>query len=494
MAAPAQNPTIRSDSKSAKKKKGKTQSSDNSTPAAETVPSVGVTDSNNGDGSYESPYIKELYKSIRNVNKKITNASKVDGILADNPDMSLDDLVAARKINADQKAQILKKPQLQASLSQLEEQIAQYKKFDQEYKATLAAEKASLKQTFEERYSKDLEASVAAVKAEVLAEAEEQRRGALLLISQFLRLAAVRRGDEENANVDENMALEGVLAKVYAGDEKAVQTMIKLIEGSCDASMSIDSEPLTTTFADIKTAILAQLPVSSEGPGDSAEEPAIQPTEYPVQSDPTLLTQVMTEADTPSMITAVVSEKPIDAGVPQNAGLGDGGNAAAEENWDNNNLSTSQEWVEVPRTITETENGLSATPAAPSNIQSWADDQPDSPPDASSSQSANNDGFREVQRSSRGTSLTDKETAEGMDLVAVEVRSEGTTTEDEDAELHGEAIQDLLVERSHELSDSRPCYLALRLGSHLHTCSFSFLVLQHRRRPGHGIAMPCYEG
>lgn len=64
MAAPAQNPAVRSESKSAKKKKGKAQAAETSTPvvAAETTQLGGAPDSNNGDGSYESPYIKELYK------------------------------------------------------------------------------------------------------------------------------------------------------------------------------------------------------------------------------------------------------------------------------------------------------------------------------------------------------------------------------------------------------------------------------------------------
>lgn len=72
-------------------------------------------------------------------------------------------------------------------------------------------------------------------------------------------------------------------------------------------------------------------------------------------------------------------------GIPQNSGFGDGAaNAAAEANWDNNNdLSTSQEWVEVPRDANETETGVTATLAAPSNVQSWADDQPDSPVEVS---------------------------------------------------------------------------------------------------------------
>jgi len=66
--------------------------------------------------------------------------------------------------------------------------------------------------------------------------------------------------------------------------------------------------------------------------------------------------------------------------VTQNSGFGQGANAAAEANWDqNNDLSASQEWVEVPRDAAETETGIAATPAAPANTQSWADDQPESP-------------------------------------------------------------------------------------------------------------------
>lgn len=177
-----------------------------------------------------------------------TNASKVDSVLAANPDNSLDDLVAARKINADQKAQILKIPQLKASLAQLEEQIAQYKKFDDEHKATLAAEKASLQKAFEERSAKELEESVEAAKKEAFLEAKREQREALLLISQFLRLAAVRRGDEDaDVNLDENMALEGVLAKVYGGDNTAVETMVRLIEGTNDHTTSVNAESLSTT-------------------------------------------------------------------------------------------------------------------------------------------------------------------------------------------------------------------------------------------------------
>lgn len=69
------------------------------------------------------------------------------------------------------------------------------------------------------------------------------------------------------------------------------------------------------------------------------------------------------------------------SGVPANSTFGEGANAAAEANWDNNNdLSASQEWVEVPRDTAETDTGVTATPAANTNTQSWADDQPEVPP------------------------------------------------------------------------------------------------------------------
>jgi hypothetical protein len=70
MAASAtQNPAVKTDSKSSKKKKPKNTSTDTEAstatpPVAEVTPSNAATESNNGDGAYESPYIKELYKSV----------------------------------------------------------------------------------------------------------------------------------------------------------------------------------------------------------------------------------------------------------------------------------------------------------------------------------------------------------------------------------------------------------------------------------------------
>ncbi|KAN0110294.1 hypothetical protein V8E51_006681 [Hyaloscypha variabilis] len=413
-ASTTQNPQVKSDSKSSKKKKSKTASTETeastaSAPAAEVTPSHAATESNNGDGGYESPYIKELYKNIRNVNKKITNASKVDNILAENPGKTLDELVAARKINADQKAQILKKPQLQASLTQLEEQIAQYKKFDQEYKARSQSEKAEFEKTFTDKASKELEEAVAATKAEAETNALKEQKDNLLLLSQFLKLAAIRRGEDEAAELEESKALEGLLAQVYAGDATAVASMLNLIQGSSDTITSVMGEALSVTYADIKTASLAQIaatPILESEVEQPHESPSVE-IEHPVQSDPTIVHAGLTEIDEPAAtaLTNGHNESVFETqGIPQNSGFGDGAaNAAAEANWDNNNdLSTSQEWVEVPRDANETETGLTATPAAPSNVQSWADDQPDSPVEKTSVPANTNDGFQEISRNRGG--------------------------------------------------------------------------------------------
>ncbi|KAM3077345.1 hypothetical protein ACMFMG_006695 [Clarireedia jacksonii] len=408
------------ESKSAKKKKAKSSESSEApkppAPATEKAPSNGATESANGDGTYESPYIKELYKNIRNVNKKITNASKVDNILAENPGKSLDELVAARKINADQKAQILKKPSLEASLAQLEEQIAQYKKFDQEYKTKLVQEKAEFERSFTERANKETEEKVNAAKEAVAKQKDEEQESNLLLIAKFLCLAALRRSPENDPNLDENKAIEGLLTQLYSGDENAVSAMTKIIKGSDEVILSVTGEEVISTYADIKVIALALQTAPIAEPTEESteptaeepkEEPAAEPTEHPVQSDPTIANAGLTEINDPTTAAMVNGEAEPTleeaSGVPANSTFGEGANAAAEANWDNNNdLSASQEWIEVPRDAAETDTGITATPAANTNTQSWADDQPEAAANAAATPLANNntnDGFHEVSRS-----------------------------------------------------------------------------------------------
>lgn len=124
--------------------------------------------------------------------------------------------------------------------------------------------------------------------------------------------------------------------------------------------------------------------------------PAVETTEYPVQSDPTIAHAGLTEIDAETVTSLANShdDKATETtlGVPQNSGIDEGAaNAAADSHWDSNiDLSASQEWVDVSpmRETSETDTGLSATLGAPSNsqgwaaqnTQSWADDQPEESP------------------------------------------------------------------------------------------------------------------
>jgi Flp pilus assembly CpaE family ATPase len=104
-----------------------------------------------------------LCRNIRNIHKKLVSehrticavaetnskiyqaaSSKADAVIVDNPDQTLDELVASKKINADQKAQVLKKPALQAQLKQYEDQVTQFRKVEKDLEDRFAVEKAHL--------------------------------------------------------------------------------------------------------------------------------------------------------------------------------------------------------------------------------------------------------------------------------------------------------------------------------------------------------------
>ena len=163
---------------------------------------------------------------------------KVDSIMAENPELSLDELLSSRKINTDQKAQAQKKPSLQASLTQFEEQLAQYKQFDEEYQKRIAAEKSALETSHKNELEKVRDAAV----SEAQAEGKKESKDSLLILSKFLRAAAAKRqgGDETSP---ENRAFEGALLLVYGGDASAVAAMEKLILGTEDLVPTVDQTP-----------------------------------------------------------------------------------------------------------------------------------------------------------------------------------------------------------------------------------------------------------
>ncbi|EPE05307.1 hypothetical protein F503_03912 [Ophiostoma piceae UAMH 11346] len=378
-ASSIQNPAAATEPKVAKKKKAKVARTESPAPSAsaaapsEKAVSVAPQDAN-GDDSNEPAYLRELSKNIRNVNKKLTNASKTDSLIAENKDKSLEELVSLKIINPDQKAQHLKKPALAAQLAQLEEQYNQFKKLDADYRQRIAHDKAEVTKTLTEKLEKDKAEAVSAATAAATAEGEQKLHDSLLALSQFLRLAATRRADDQNAQLDENLALEGVLLQVYAGDETGVATMLKLVNGADEAAKSVTNESLQTTFAQVKAAAAAAAPSNSVE--EVAEETA--PEAAKVESDPTVanasLTEIEAGDDTPlANGESTEAEAAHTNGITNSGVADDAANAAGENQWDTNgnkDLSMSQEWVEVPRDPTETDTGLTATPAAPANTQS----------------------------------------------------------------------------------------------------------------------------
>ncbi|GAO13291.1 hypothetical protein UVI_02013070 [Ustilaginoidea virens] len=333
------------------------------------APSIGSgAAADSQDEGFDSPYIKELQNE---------HAGK-----------SLEELVLSRVINADQKAQIQKKPALQAQLAQTEEQLAQYQKVHEQYRSRALADKAE--------WDKSLDKVKADAVAKALAGFQKSLQDKLLTLSQFLRLAAYRREEASDPESDENQAIEGVLFAIYAGDESAVSSMLKLVEGTDDKVLSVPGEQLQTSYSVVKT--LAQgykvasqnddaQPVEAEadiGVADSAQAHARE-TEAPSET-----ASAHSGQETPQ----VTSNGFANAGV-----AGDTANAAGDAQWDaENSLSASQEWVDVkvPQDPCENETVSNDTPAADANPQSWADEQPEA--SKSSTLADSNEGFHQVQR------------------------------------------------------------------------------------------------
>ncbi|KAF4447710.1 hypothetical protein F53441_8788 [Fusarium austroafricanum] len=374
MAAQAVQPP----SKSAKKKAAKALERTESPAPSMTSATADKT----GDDSFESPYIKEIQKNIRNVNKKITNASKTDSLLSQNPGKSLDELVDARIINADQKAQILKKPELQKQLAQYEEQLVQYQKVDEQYRTRAASDKAE--------WEKSLEKAKVDAVAESKAESDKALHDNLLVLSQFLRLAAYRREEAQDPESDESQAIEGVLLAIYSGDEHAVQSMLKLVNGSDDQILSVPGEQLQTPFSKVKA--LAQEYKTPYDDAQNAEGSTEQPKD--IATDPTIAHAAATEIEAGDTAAPVVAE-PSSNGLANASVADDAANAVAESHWDttNNDLSASQEWVDVKPAEAVEADAAAPAPTRVANTHSWADDHPEATAPADP-----NDGFHQVQR------------------------------------------------------------------------------------------------
>jgi hypothetical protein len=118
---------------------------------------------------------------------------------------------------------------------------------DEDYRSRSAADKANIETTLTEKFEKEKADAISELTEKAEADAKKSLHDSLLVLSQFLRLAAARRSEDADAGLDENMALEGVLLNVYSGDENAVSTMLKLIEGSSEVTHSVAGDELQTT-------------------------------------------------------------------------------------------------------------------------------------------------------------------------------------------------------------------------------------------------------
>lgn len=166
-------------------------------------------------------------------------------------------------------------------------------------------------------------------------------------------------------------------------------------------------------------------------PADSESTNAAVESKQEPTTDPTISNAGLTEVDDgsaapltnghhhhPQAAASSSSSSSAAGGALGNADVGDSAaNAAGESQWDTTatqtDLTASQEWVDVkiPREPSETETGLAATPAAPANTQSWADDHPEAsaaaaeaaaPSAAPAAAPPADDGFQSVQGRQRG--------------------------------------------------------------------------------------------
>ncbi|KUL85218.1 hypothetical protein ZTR_08923 [Talaromyces verruculosus] len=387
------------DTKSSKKKRAKNELSANvsvseATPSNPDIDAKAESIVNGVNGlEDETGIIKELQRNLRNANKKLNATAKVDSIIAENPGKSLDQLIAEKKINADQKAQALKKPSLQAQVAQIEEQIAQYKQFAAHYEERLVSQKTSL----ETAHKQELEA----VREKAVAEAKESQettiRAQLLTLSRFLRSAAsVRRtGDAASA---ESQAFEGVLLQVYGGNQDAVESMLKLINGTDDKVTGVDGQVLDVSYAKVKGL--------SEEQGAPAPEATVEetPATESAVTDPTIANAGLTELQDTTVSATVETDQAVEATepvvAPTQTSAGDGANLLAESSWEPqaSGTSTTGEWVEVTHPAEE-EAESPSTAAAAQGSSSWAEDVP------TGAAPAEGDGFEQVVHHQRQGSV-----------------------------------------------------------------------------------------
>jgi len=325
----------------------------------------------------------------------LSASAKADTVIADNPGVSLDDLVAAKKLNADQKAQILKKPGLQGQLALLEDQLNQFRAFAQDLEDRHNKEKASLVEAHE--------AEIATIKEEAAKHAEKAQSKSLeeglRVISHFLHAAASKR-QSEDADSEEGRAFEGALLLVYQGNDASLGTLKSLIYGADEKVPDVRGELLDFTFAQVKQSALQE--AQDLAPPTEEEEVEETEPEAAIQTDPTAANARLTELEDTTIIQTNTPEPTDGFTAPeQTSTAAEAANVVAEASWDpqasiiTDNSATAEEWVQVQRDPAETDTGVAATPAAIHGENSWAEEVGAA---AEEKAKPENDGFEQVRR------------------------------------------------------------------------------------------------
>lgn len=340
--------------------------------------------------------------------------AKTEAIVIEFSNLSLDQLVAQKKINSDQKAQIQKKPQLEAQVAQLEEQQKNLLEYSKSMKAKHEKEKTDLKEAHEAAV---LQARTDATDAANMA-SSKQVSEALKIVAQFLHAAAYKR-QSEDIEPDEAKAYEGVLFHLYQGNATSHDAITKLVNGSEEKIMDPhSSEELNYTYAQLKLATITsaeaefETEVAVSQPVEEKEETSMRP-EVSGQSDPTITNAGLTELEDTMNIPVPevednVTELETVTVAPEQASV-DVGNAVAEAAWGSGTPRTteatqpSDDVIQIPRDPAETETGTAAPPATQQSTTNWADDAVAAAADSSAATPlADGDGFSEVRREHRG--------------------------------------------------------------------------------------------
>lgn len=334
---------------------------------------------------------------IRNLHKKLTASAKADAVVAENKGKDVDQLVAEKKLNADQKAQLQKKPQIQSQVAQLEEQLNQYRTFAQELEDRFSQEKASLIEAHEAELTQLKED--AATKAQAQEGQSKKLEGGLKIVSDFLHAAASKRNlvDEDK---DERQAFEGALLLVYQGNEASLSTLHNLVNGTDDKVCDTEGNLVDFTFAQLKEASVAEAQ-DAQVPSEPVEAPT---DNVEAGSDPTIVNAGMTELEDtttiPMRTNGIGNEASEPVSAPEQISTtSDAANAVAEANWNpeasitTDASGTGEEWVQVPRDPAETDTGVTATPAAVNAETNWAEEVATS----AEEQKRENDGFEQVR-------------------------------------------------------------------------------------------------